>query len=60
MQITEAISIIKEYAELNTMGDFLWALGEMRTQIEEDSPDITPRETVAYRVFVNEAVKFFA
>lgn len=60
MQIKEAISIIKDYAEINTMGDFLWALGELRQKIDEDSQDITVRETVAFRVFVNEGVKFFA
>ena len=60
MQIKEAITIIQDYAEANTMGDFLWALGEMRTKIDEASADITPQEVVAFRVFVNEGVKFFA
>lgn len=60
MKFGEAVMIIKDYAGRNTEGDILWALGEMRSLIEEDSDKVTLVEAIAYGVFVREAEQFFA
>ena len=60
MTFTEAAAIVKEYANKHTEGDILWALGELRELINEDSYEIGFREAIAYRVFVTEGAKFFA
>ena len=60
MKFGEAVKIIKDYAGRNTEGDILWALGEMKAKIAEESADITLVEAIAYGVFVREAEQFFA
>lgn len=58
MDIKQAITVIKDYAEVNTYGDFLWALGELRQGREDGT--LTEEELMAFNVFVTEGVKFFA
>ena len=60
MKFGEAVKIIKDYANRNTEGDILWALGEMRGLIEEESAKVSLLEAIAYGVFVREAEQFFA
>ena len=59
MKFGEAVKIVKDFANRNTEGDILWALGEMRDRVARDE-DITQEEAIAWDVFVTEGEKFFA
>ena len=59
MKFGDAVKIVKDFANRNTEGDILWALGEMRDRVARDE-DITQEEAIAWDVFVTEGEKFFA